>query len=1285
MIIRDTIYNIIYRCNRVCTKLCVLCLLCVLCASKVHAQNITTLDWDVMRIDSVLPVYTEVVPLESDYRLFDYKVSVEYPEWVPLTAAETRKLEKMDISGIGEDIDVSSSVSIFRKRGMLDIAFVPIIKRDGKYLKLQSASITITPKAKTDGKGLRVKGEGLRVKDVIGQPEGVTLAVQERLRVKSESERYARKSVLAEGRWVRISITQDGMYRLTRSSLQRMGFSNPDNVHLYGYGGHRLSEVSDPDNEFDDLQEVPLYKADANTWLFWGNGLLYWNGDTRIFNPYANQASYFLTETGTSNGIQTITATASPTNTYDSFTDHVLYEKDEYAWFHGGRNLFENVNYATSNSHTYHLSTPNSTGKERLTVVFTAGEDTETKVTTNVNGTNIGTSSVAKLSDYIYGTSSTKTTDVSAYRNNNEWSIKLTSTANHNARLDYLAIHYQRGLVPNDGYIAFSGTSESPAQFNVSGTDLQVMRIGEPGDPACIMQGRQEGNVYCVNVDDGSRRYVAFQPGYAFPEPTVIGDVANQNLHGMGQTDMVIIVPTSGKLWAQAERLAQAHRDYDGLRVAVFSAQMIYNEFSSGTPDATAYRRLMKMLYDRAETDDDAPRYLLLFGDCAWDNRMISTSWKNTSPDDYLLCFESENSFSDTQCYVMEDYFGLLDDGEGSKLTDDKTDLGVGRFPVTSASEAEKLVNKTIDFLSNAYAGNWKNIVCVMGDDGDNNSHMEYANDVAEQVVSTNPEMEVRKVMWDAYTRVSSIRSNTYPEVTQILKKQMEDGALVMNYVGHAATYCLSHEFVLKLEDFANTQSKKLPLWITAACDVMPFDGKGDNIGETAILNGNGAAVAFYGTARTVYAGNNDYMNRWFMRYLLGTDEQGRRYRVGDAIRLAKNNLISKKLETVHKENKLHYALLGDPALTFGAPINRVVLDAINGVAVKGASDIQLQAGEKVTLTGHIENAQGETLSAYKGVLTARVYDNLEEITCHNNAGAKNGPFVFTNREKVLFNGQDSIVDGKFSITYVMPIDINFSNESGRAVFYAINNEHTVEANGYCENFTVGGISPSISGDGEGPHIYAYLNTEDFQNGGYVNTTPYFVAKLQDDSGISYSGIGLGHDLVLTIDGDASQTYVLNDYYTGEFGDYTQGTVAFSIPELSKGAHTLTFRAWDSLNNTSATSLDFVVDDRLKPTLFHVAVSQNPALTSTNFLISYNLPGSDCDFLIEVFDFAGRNMWSHRATTSTETGLYSVPWNLTTGSGGRLGAGIYLYRVTVKCGNSKKVSKSQKLIIHGNK
>jgi hypothetical protein len=1217
--------------------------------------DITTLNWDELKIDSVLPVYTEVVPLQTDYSYYTYSVSIEYPEYAPLTPQETEVALKYD-SQIAETINVESFVGVSRGEGMLDISFVPIIRRGNAYHKLVSAQIVITSIPNRQGR-----------------------------RASSTTKRYAAHSKLQNGRWVKISITSDGMYRLTRSALKNMGFSNPSKVHLYGYGGHLQNELLFTGEEYDDMVEVPLYysqKQDA--WLFWGNGLISWNGDTRVTNFYANEACYFLTEEAEDAKLieSEPSYTGNIVSVFTNFTDHVLYEKDEYAWYHGGRSLFENTNYANNNSHTYSLQTIDSEGKEKLRVVFSAYNKTKTQMDTYVNGTKKGSMILSEPSDiYTYGTTNEAVYDISDLDHTSNWSVRLISTAGQNARLDYLSLSYLRKLKPSSGYVAFSQTKTGGGRFNIEGTGLKVMRIGRPGNPATLIEGTQDGAVYSVAVSNPTLPYVAFDESYAFPEPKIVGAIKNQDLHAMDSVDMVIIIPTSGKLLEQAQRLADAHEQYDGLNCAIVYANQIYNEFSSGTPDATAYRRLMKMLYDKAENKDDAPKYLILFGDAAWDNRMISSQWRKYSPDDYLLCYPSENSFSDTRSFVMEDYFGLLDDGEGSNIVREKSDLGIGRFPVTSNADAKVMVDKTITYLSRENAGSWKNLVYLLGDDGDGNSHMKYADDIAELVKRNNPEMEVKKIMWDAYKMESTASNKSYPTCTQEIKRAMNEGAAIINYVGHAATYGMSHEFVLRMSDFAEPNGDKLALWVTAACDVMPFDGLVENIGETAILNPNGGALAFYGTARTVYAYQNSLMNRYFMQYLFAKDSKGRRYKVGDAIRLAKSVIISDNLDTSYRENKLQYALLGDPSLEFGSPLQRVVLDSINGKRL-ASSNVPLKAGQRVRLAGHLTDAKGDLKADFTGTMTARMYDNEETITCHNNQSEKS---VFTFKDRTqIYSCQDSVINGKFDLEFVIPVDINNSNEAGRFAFYALNNERTMEADGYNERFLLGG-KEELEKDTLGPQIFASLNSENFENGGVVNGTPYFYANLTDESGINYSGNGIGHDLILCVDNDVSKTYTLNNYYVQEFGDYTRGTVSYVLPELEAGSHTLTFRAWDVLNNTNAVSLDFLVDPTVAPNIFSLTASQNPARTSTNFLISYDLAGSDCTFTLEVFDFSGRRVWYRQEQGSSSGGLYTIPWNLCTNAGAKLFTGIYFYRCQMTCGDSKKVSKTQKIVVLNNK
>ena len=191
----------------------------------------------------------------------------------------------------------------------------------------------------------------------------------------------------------------------------------------------------------------------------------------------------------------------------------------------------------------------------------------------------------------------------------------------------------------------------------------------------------------------------------------------------------------------------------------------------------------------------------------------------------------------------------------------------------------------------------------------------------------------------------------------------------------------------------------------------------------------------------------------------------------------------------------------------------------------------------------------------------------------------------------------------------------------------------------------------------------------------------YFVAELSDEDGINATGTGIGHDLQLIIDGDMSKTYTLNDYFQYDFGSFTRGAVGFSIPELDYGEHRLLFRAWDILNNSSTAELTFNVVKGLEPTITDVTCTANPATTATSFRIIHDRRGCEMDVILDVFDFAGRHLWSYSESGLSTDNMYTVDWNLTIDGGRRLQTGVYLYRVRVSSEGSSYASKTKKLII----
>lgn len=1194
-------------------------LLCSLLAMA--QQRFFNLTAEEVRVDSVLRAFACSYPLSGDFADSLYEVQVLYPEFMEMSRQDAEQVNRLSTDKLPSMPLIETKVVRDRKQGILSVSFLPFVCRNGKYQKLVSFMLDVKAKPRSEEGGTRRK-----VQSRAGGAAG-----------------YAAHSVLASGMWAKIRIPQSGVYQLTDALVRKAGFTNLSKVKVFGYGGAKQAERLDSEDlrATDDLQEVPTCIIGGRR-LFHAQGTVSWknkNSTERTRNPYSDYGYYFITQDDNSDPMivdsAAFVATFYPGN--DDY--HALYEVDDFAWFEGGSNLFESKSINVGDGgRTITLSVPDGVSEGGLSVVLTSPVD-GARATVTVNDSLVGnmilTPPEQHEREYEHGRLASEFYTLRNLKAEN--SVKITTTSGGPVRIDYISLYFNKA--------------------------------------------RELPNLLTTN----------------FETPEYVYNITNQDLHADEGYQMVIIIPASQKLRAQAERLKAFHEQHDGLRVRLLPADELYNEFSSGTPDANAYRRYLKMLYDRAQTADEMPRYLLLFGDCAWDNRMSTSEWKGYDTDDFLLCHESENSFSKTKCYVNDGFFCCLDDGEGDDpTTSDLLDMAVGRFPVRTADEAKIMVDKTISYAENQNVGDWQNTVVFMGDDGNENVHMEDALAAAALVENLHPGLYVKRVMWDAYNIVPTSTGNTYPDVSEMVKQQQNRGALLMDYVGHAGETSISHEKVLLLNDFSSFTNANLPLWVTAACDVMPYDGQSDNIGEAALLNPKGGALAFFGTTRTVYTRENKYLNIAFLTALF-TPVEGKYISIGEAQRIAKNNvMVGYKYTSTDargytststfrdlSENKLQYALLGDPALVLHIPTLTAVVDRINDQIPDSSEPVTLKAGSVVTFKGHVEQGNAR-LSDFNGTVNMLVRDAEESIQCFlNNTNSESGAskaLVYNDRTKVLFNGQDSVRNGEFSVSFAVPKDISYSGGRGKVNVFVKQTGRMQTGSGSNTSFVVGG-SALATNDSIGPSIFCYLNTPQFQNGDRVNTTPYFVAEIRDKDGLNTTGNGIGHNLELIIDGEMSRTYVLNDNFAYDFGSYTSGRTYYNIPELEPGMHRLQFKAWDILNNSSTAELTFNVTRALEPNCIDVNITQNPVRTTTTFLISHDRAGSELDVAIDIFDMSGRLLQTHEESGIASGNTYTVDWNVSSGSGFQLQTGVYLYRVRLSSGGSSSSSKAKKMIV----
>ena len=1101
----------------------------------------------------------------------------------------------------------------------------------------------------------------------------------------ADSSRYASESVLNSGKWVKIQVAEDGIYKLTAADLKKMGFSNLDKVAVYGYGGWPLDEDFST-TYIDDVPEVDVWRS-ADYLLFYGKGPRKWeySSSDKSFihtnNPYSNYGYYFVTEKETAGRtMEKAASAAGATLQVTTFDDYVLHEEELVSVNSSGRELY-GESFTSTLSRDFTISVPGITNDEgKATLSFISrGNGT---ITMNVDGNALISGSVSVPSDEyevareLYRERAWMADKGETVKVN----IGYSTTGHKNVHLNYFRLQMKRQLKVYDNYTFFRSLSArgNASRFVIQGADASTLVFDvtdgvNPQQMETSLNGTELS--FSIPASASLREFVVVKPSQ-IKAPVTVGEVANQNLHALPQQDMIIIAQPN--FTTQAERLAEAHRTKDNLTVRVVTPESIYNEFSSGTPDATAYRRFMKMFYDRKTSEADAPKYLLLFGDGSFDNRKLTSAWKSVDMSNMLLTYQTENSLS-SQSYVIDDYFGFLDDADNKKsLQNKKLCLGIGRFPIRTVEQATQMVDKVISYMENKNTGSWKNNLCFMADDGSNTDgfmteHMEFADQLAGYVESEHPEFLVNKLYYDAYKK--DMTAGTYPDVRSGLQKLLKDGLLLFNYTGHGGTTALSDEKVLTQTDINQFTYTHLPVWVTATCDFTRFDDLNTSAGEDVFLNKSSGGIALFTTVRVAYSRPNFPINDNVIRNLFERNN-GRRRTLGEVMQATKNTLSS--------VYKLGFCLIGDPAVKMAYPEFGMKVTTVNGQSVDGNS-ISFKALEKITVEGEVLDASGQLVTDFTGIVNPTVKDSKVTVTCLKNSNKDDSPaFTFTDYPNTIFIGNDSVRNGKFSFTFTVPKDISYSNLQGKMNLYAVDTESGNEAQGNFDNFIVGGTSDTAETDTIGPEIRAlYLNDTTFVDGGQVNTTPYFVAELWDKSGVNITGSSVGHDMMLVIDESTVLSYNLNSYYELLLGEDGTGIVKFPIPALEPGKHTAEFWVWDILNNSTVRTFTFEVVEGLKPFLFDVIATPGIAREQVTFHLMHNRPESRMRVGIMVYDLAGRQLWKHEESgTSGLFENYTVSWDLTSG-GARMRPGVYIYRAAISTDNSKDATKARKFIILG--
>ena len=1108
---------------------------------------------------------------------------------------------------------------------------------------------------------------------------------------------YAKESALSKGTIIKIQVSETGIHKIPYDSLTAWGL-NANNVCVLGYGGGMLDEDFSQ-KKWDDVPSVSIYmhKGSDNIFnsgdyiLFYAQGAVKWECDQNGIwrhtqNPYSNYGYYFITDN------QALQKQIALSNEHydianavdvDWYTAYSVHEKDEVNLIDatgvngGGREFYgetlNNRNKSVSISFPMqHVRTDLNTYCN-VHLAASSGETTPVAINYASYATvrHIPAISISDLYTRAVVDSSTISVNATSKTTQNI-TIQFKSTNSSAAvYLNYVELNAPCDLVMTGNEMPIANAQllnqRAAIRYHLQGatSQTQIWRVTDGVNAEQMPTELKDGVLTWVGNNTSAEQYIALNPSATnWKQPVTMGKIANQDLHKLENIDYVIICPN--EFIEPATRLAKKHEEVDNITWAVVTDQQVYNEFSSGTPDASAYRWFMKMLYDRSNGNVvTRPKNLLLMGDGTFDNRKLLTR----SGVNKLLTFQAKNSTVETAAYACDDYFGFLLDNAGlsqGKFSESRArmDIGVGRLPIKTLEEANQMVDKLSTYMDDKVLGKWKSQILFLADDGDHGLHVQTAEAGAERLRKKNKDFIVHKLYLDAHTQEVSAAGESYPLAKNQFDNLMSNGVLFMNYSGHGGYNNITNELFMKISDILRMNNTNQAFWFLATCSFSHFDSGVNSAGEEAVLNPNGGAIGVLSACRTVYATQNTILNRNLCDTILGHQNKfDYNMTLGEVIRLAKNI-------TGSDANKLSYVFLGDPALKLNYPTNYQVetstrLDTLHALSVQ-------------TIKGYIQTPDFDTAHWFNGKLDITIFDKMQTITTRDNDEvneANKQKYTYNDYPNTLFVGQTDVKDGLFEFTFMVPKDIRYNYGNGRIVYYAHDAEAREEAIGHFEDFVIGGSSSVIAQDTIGPDLQIHLNNPAFQNGDKTYEFPHFYADIYDESGINTAGTGIGHDLLMIIDEDPKQTYILNNYFQTSNNSYKQGSVSYKMMEQAEGAHTLTFRAWDLHNNSSTASLNFQVVKGMDPNIYSVSTYPNPVSATgvLNIQIAFNQPDEIIDATIYLYDLSGQLVYTYQ-----QTGAETINWNM---GNINTGAGIYVYQVKIKTTTSNYVSKAGKIII----
>ncbi len=1085
-------------------------------------------------------------------------------------------------------------------------------------------------------------------------------------------------SAWPSGEMYKITVGESGIYKLTYSDLVSAGVDPADiipaKIRIFNNGGRTLPQgvatvrpdslienaillQDGSDGSFDPGDEIWFYGKSVHEWewsLISGRYIHYQN-------PYTDHNLYWLNinpdgPDGRRMGSlgQSGMAWLSPPGS----RAYLFEEKELYAIYNDYDlplympNLFGDVFSGASASRTFgfYLEAVESTAPAHILLDFQPSGIGTHQFEVLINSVPITITSNSTVSVTI---------PAGVLQSGNN-SLYLKHNSNGASYLDYFEIEYTRELTTTSGELAFiSPDADGLAQYQISGlSDPWIFDATDFDNVTYVHASSFKDSSLAVSP----KRYLALDasalrsPESITKDQSETADYTTLRDPTLGADILVITADEFYDAMETYESYREADTSGANFEVLRVGVSDIIDEFGWGLTDPVAIRDFVSFTQDPQSGWNLPPLYILYVGDGDFDyknklaagddNWVIPYESGLTCTDDFYTCFTPGGTPSSFPC------------------------LATGRWPVQSTAEVNVLIERLITYESGSSFGPWRDRVTFVADDeyqqgsyySSEKNHVKDTEYIAETYV---PDIiNIEKIYLTEYPGVPDPSGGVRkPGATDDLIGAINEGCLLVNYVGHGNPTVWAHENVFQQSRDLPllNNGDKLPLFLAFTCDWAYWDDPFEqSMPEEMINMPGGGAIAAIAATRVTTSGANAVLAFNFFNELF-SEPTG--IRLGDALMLAK---------TSNTTNSEKYHLLGDPVMKLAMPQLVVYIDS--------TSTDTLTALDQVSVSGEVRTQAGTPLPTFDGIANVQVFDS--EVPIIYTFGDDTATTTYILPGNLIFRGDVSIQSGQFESTFIVPIDISYGGSGGRFSVYGYSNE----SDGAGVNSDVVFAESIVAlEDTISPTVSLYFDSPGFRSGDPVGSEATLYVDVADSNGVNLTG-SAGHGIIVTIDG--AMPIELTDSFSYYLDSYTTGTAEYTLStgEIAPGMHIAEVIAWDAANNPGTAQISFEVAGWDELRLTEVLNFPNPFHDYTRF--TFVLGGTEAEgsnVTIKVYTVAGRLVKVIDGIVGNDTFNYSDPglvWDGRDHSGTKLSNGVYIYKVLVEGFPSRRlVEETGKLIV----